>query len=68
MILTENFMYRLLQDCLEPLVAFWIRRLTVDLPKNSLDPGDNLVTGWVGGLIKVNDTRADIGLNITLQW
>lgn len=36
-------------------------------PKNSLNPGHNLVTGRVGGLVQVDDTRADVGLDVTLQ-
>jgi hypothetical protein len=36
--------------------------------KNALDPRDDFVTGGVGGLVEVNDTRADVGLDVSLQW
>lgn len=36
-------------------------------PKNTLDPGDDFVTGRVGRLVEVNDTRADIRLDVSLQ-
>lgn len=31
-------------------------RRSLNVPENSLDPSDDLVTGRVGGLVKVNDT------------
>lgn len=36
-------------------------------PKNSLHPRDDFVTGGVRRLVEVDDTGADIGLDITLQ-
>lgn len=36
-------------------------------PKNSLNPGHNLVTRRVRRLVQVDDTRADVGFEITLQ-
>jgi hypothetical protein len=35
--------------------------------KNALDPSDNLVRGRVGRLIEVDDTRADVLLEVALQ-
>jgi hypothetical protein len=35
--------------------------------KNALDPSDDLVRGRVGGLIEVDDTRADVLLKVALQ-
>jgi hypothetical protein len=35
--------------------------------KNALDPGDDLVTGRVRGLVEINDTRADVGLEVALE-
>lgn len=37
-------------------------------PENSLDPGDNLVTGWVGRLVEIDHSRANVGLDVALQW
>lgn len=37
------------------------------VPKNALDPSDDLVRGRVGGLIEVDDTRADVLLEVALQ-
>jgi len=37
------------------------------VPKNALDPSDNLVRGRVGGLVEVDDTRADVLLEVALQ-
>jgi hypothetical protein len=36
-------------------------------PQNPLNPRDDFMTGWIRGLIKVNDTRTDVGFEITLQ-
>jgi hypothetical protein len=36
-------------------------------PKNPLNPGHNLVTGRVGGLVQVDDTGANVGLEVALQ-
>lgn len=38
-----------------------------DLPQDALHPRDNLVGGRVGGLVQVDNTGADIGLEVTLQ-
>lgn len=38
-----------------------------DLPQDALHPRDNLVGGRVGGLVQVDNTGADVGLEITLQ-
>jgi hypothetical protein len=35
--------------------------------KNALDPSDDLVRGRVGRLVEVNDTRADVLLEVALQ-
>lgn len=40
---------------------------TIDEPENSLDPSDDLVTGRVGGLVEVDNARADVGLDVALQ-
>jgi hypothetical protein len=37
------------------------------VPKNALDPSDNLVRRRIGGLVEVNDTRADVLLKVALQ-
>jgi hypothetical protein len=37
------------------------------LPQNALHPSDNLVTGRVGGLVQVDHTRVDVGLQVTLE-
>jgi hypothetical protein len=41
--------------------------LGYDLPKDALDPSDDLVTGGVGRLVKVDDTGRDVRLEVTLQ-
>lgn len=38
-----------------------------NVPKNALDPGNDFVTGRVGGLVEVDDTRADVRLEVALQ-
>lgn len=38
-----------------------------DLPQDALHPRDNLVGGRVGGLVQVDNTGADVGLEVTLQ-
>lgn len=35
--------------------------------ENTLEPGNNFVRGRVGGLVKVDNTRLDVGLQITLE-
>lgn len=37
------------------------------VPKNALDPSDDLVRGRVGRLVEVDDTRADVLLEVALQ-
>lgn len=37
-------------------------------PKHALDPCDNFVTGWIGGLVKVYDTRTNVGFEVALEW
>lgn len=39
----------------------------IDVPKNALDPGDDLVGGRVGGLVEVDDAGADVRLEVALQ-
>jgi hypothetical protein len=49
----------------------WIEGTTVTSLLNSehaLDPSNDFVRGWVGGLVKVNDTGADVGLQVALEW
>lgn len=36
--------------------------------ENSPDPCDDFVRGWVGWLVEVDDTGADIRLEVTLKW
>lgn len=38
-----------------------------DEPKNALDPSDDFVTGRVGRLVQVDNTRADVRLDVALQ-
>lgn len=38
-----------------------------NLPQDALHPRDNLVGRRVGGLVQVDDTGADVGLEVTLQ-
>lgn len=38
-----------------------------DLPQDALHPRDNLVGRRVGGLVQVDNTGADVGLEVTLQ-
>lgn len=37
------------------------------LPKDALDPSDDLVRGRVRGLIEVDDTRANVRLDVALE-
>jgi hypothetical protein len=39
----------------------------VCVPENALDPSDNLVRGRVRRLVEVDDTRADVLLEVALQ-
>jgi hypothetical protein len=41
--------------------------LGYDLPEDALHPSHDLVTRRVGGLVQVDNTRADVGLEVTLQ-
>lgn len=38
-----------------------------DLPKDPLHPSHDFMTGRVGRLVKVDDTGADVGLQVTAQ-
>lgn len=38
-----------------------------NLPQDPLHPRNNLMTGWVGRLVQVNDTGIDVGLQVTLK-
>ena len=38
-----------------------------NLPEDALHPSHDLVTGRVRGLVEVDDTGADVGLEVTLQ-
>lgn len=38
-----------------------------DIPKNSLHPSDDLMGRWVAGLVKVDNTTADVTLDVALQ-
>jgi len=38
-----------------------------NLPEDALHPSHDFVTGRVGGLVKVDNTGADVGLEVTLQ-
>jgi hypothetical protein len=51
------------------LVNFWRETTGVrrNLPEDALHPRDNLVGRRVGGLVQVDNTRADVGLEVTLQ-
>lgn len=51
------------------LVEFWWKPASVrrDLPEDALHPRDNLVGRRVGGLVQVDNTGADVGLEVTLQ-
>lgn len=40
---------------------------SVHIPEHTLDPSDNFMTGRVGGLVQVDDTGADVGLEVTLE-
>lgn len=37
-------------------------------PEDPLDPCDDLVAGGVGGLIKIDHTRANVGLQVAFMW
>lgn len=39
----------------------------VGIPENALNPGDDLVTGRVGGLVQVDHAGADVGLDVAAQ-
>lgn len=38
-----------------------------NLPQNPFHPSHNFMTGWVRGLIEINDTRTDVGFEIALE-
>lgn len=42
--------------------------MIVDIPEHALNPCDNFVGGWVGWLVKVDNTRRDVRLEVSLQW
>ena len=33
--------------------------------ENALDPGDDFMRGWIRGLVEVDDTRGDVGLQVS---
>ena len=39
-----------------------------NIPQDTLDPGNDLVTGGIGGLVEVDNAGADVRLDVTLQW
>lgn len=43
------------------------RKETDILPKYTLNPCNNLVRGWITGLVEIDDTSLEIGFNVPLE-
>jgi len=36
-------------------------------PQDTLDPGDDFMTGWVGRLVEIDHTRGNVGFDVALE-